>query len=86
MDDEYYSVKRTAYACACVVPGVHGTATIWNTREEAWKDAKERAYEYVQDESHRFGVKTDYDGYKIIDKATREIVICYKVFDTQELE
>lgn len=86
MDEEYYSVKRTAYACVCVATGVHGTATIYNTSEEAWKDARERADEYIQDESHRFDVQTDYDGYKIIDKATREIVICYKVFDTQEFE
>lgn len=45
MDEEYWSVKRFAYACVCISPDYHGSVTIWNTEEETWDAVKERIKE-----------------------------------------
>ena len=39
MDDGYWEVKRFAYVCVCITSEYHGSVTVWNTSEEAWKDA-----------------------------------------------
>lgn len=68
----------------CITPDFHGTAIIWNTLEEAWKDAKERAEIFVQDEPYFVCEKVD-DGYEIREIHSGSIVRCYKVFETQEI-
>ena len=40
-NEEYWSVKRCTYACVCITPDGHGSVTIWDASEEAWKDALE---------------------------------------------
>ena len=84
VDEEYWTVKSSVYACVCITPDFHGTAIVWNTLEEAWKDAKERAELFVQDEPY-FSYEKVYDGYEIRKIHSNEIVRCYKVFQTQEL-
>lgn len=86
MIEEYWFVKRNAYACVCISSDIHGTATIWDSSDEAWKDAEERAEDFIHDESKRFDYRKVEDGYEIIDKYTNEIVRYYKVFEVQELE
>lgn len=85
MSNEYYSLKRTCYACVCITPDYNGSCTIWNTYEEAWQDAVERTEEFVFLEDERFSYKKVPDGFEILDVNGR-IVRCYKVFETQELE
>lgn len=84
MSNEYYSLKRTCYACVCVTPEYNGSCMIWNTYEEAWKDAVERTEEFVL-EDDQFYYKEVPDGFEIYDTSNR-IVRYYKVFDAQELE
>lgn len=87
MDEEYWSVKRFAYACVCISPNYHGSVTIWNTEEEAWDDAKERANGWINEEDSKcFECQEVYDGYEIVYKDTYQKIMCYKVFDMQELE
>ena len=42
MNEKEWNVKRTCYICACITSDFVGTAVLWNTSEEAWKDAEER--------------------------------------------
>lgn len=86
MNEEYWFVKRFAYACVCITSDYNGSATVWNTSEEAWKDAKERADECVKENTEWLDYLKVYDGYEIVNKDTKEILMCYKVFDVQELE
>ena len=83
-NDEYYSLKRTCYACVCITQGYNGSCTIWNTYEEAWQDAVERTEEFLL-EDEQFYCKEVLDGFEIYDTSNR-IVESYKVFDAQELE
>lgn len=85
MSDEYYSLKRVCYACVCITPEFNGSCTIWDTREEAWNDAKERVDELIGESDGRLYYKEVYDGFEIYDASDR-IIRCYKVFDAQELE
>lgn len=86
--DENYFVKRNAFACVCITNDFHGTAIVWDTEEDAWKDAGERVESWF--DSNRMGqiyyVNKVYDGYEIRRKVGNEIVRCYKVFEIQELE
>ena len=86
MNEECWSVKRNAYACICITPDFHGTAIIWNTKEEALEDAKERVKDFIEDNSKRFGYRKVEDGYEIINKCTSKIIRYYKIFEVQELE
>lgn len=88
MNNDYYEVKRNAYAVVCITPDFHGSCTVWETREQAEKDAKERVDEFLflPSESLRFEAVEVDDGYEIRDKLTAAIVRCYKIFDMQELE
>lgn len=57
------------------------------TEEEAWDDAKERANEWINEEDSKcFECQEVYDGYEIVYKDTYQKLMCYKVFDMQELE
>lgn len=86
MNEECWSVKRNAYACICIIPDFHGTAIIWNTKEEAWNDAEERVEDFIEDDPMRFGYRKVEDGYEIVDKYRNKILRYYKVFEAQELE
>lgn len=33
MSDEYWSVKRSAYAVVCITSDYHGTVIVWDTIE-----------------------------------------------------
>lgn len=83
-NEEYWCVKRCAYACVCITPNGHGSVTIWDTSEEAWKDALERAEELVNERSGILYYNKVYDGYEVWDSNT--VVRYYKVFEAQELE
>lgn len=83
MNDEYWEVKRNCYACICITPEFNGTCVVWNTLEEAWKDAKERVDEWIED-PECFHYKKVYDGYEVYRDDL--LVRCYKVFQAQELE
>ena len=83
---EYWSLKRSLYCCVCITPDYHGSGIIWDTLEDAWADAKERAQEYLYDNPQRFVVEKVCDGYQIIDKPTNTVIMCYKIFDVQEFE
>ena len=86
MNEECWSVKRNAYACICITPDIHGTAIIWDTKEEAWNDAEERVKDFIEDDSKRFGYRKVEDGYEIVDKYINKILRYYKIFEVQELE
>lgn len=85
MNGEYWMVKRIAFACICITQDFHGTATVWNSSDEAWDDARDRAEDFIQ-EDNRFTYKKVEDGYEVMNKYTKEIVRYYKIFDVQELE
>ena len=85
MEKEWY-VKRTCYICVCITSDFNGTAIVWNTSKEAWKDATERAETFVYGEETRIYYKKVFDGYEIRDKFSHKIIRCYKIFETQELE
>lgn len=86
MNEECWSVKRNAYACICITPDIHGTAIIWDTKEEAWNDAEERVKDFIEDDFKRFGYRKVEDGYEIVDKYINKILRYYKIFEVQELE
>lgn len=88
MSDEYWSVKRNAYAVVCITYDYHGTVTTWDTREEAENDIEERLQDFFSNEIERkrFYGKKVCDGYEIRDKITDQIIRCYKIFEEQELE
>lgn len=88
MSDEYWSVKRSAYAVVCITPDYHGTVIVWDTLEEAENDVKERLQDFFSGgvEREKFYPKRVHDGYEIRSKITNEIVRCYKIFEEQELE
>ena len=37
MNDEYYEVKRNAYAVTCITNDYHGSVIVWDTLEQAEK-------------------------------------------------
>lgn len=80
----FVDTNGSCYACVCVTPECNGSCMIWNTYEEAWKDAVEKTEEFVL-EDDQFYCKEVPDGFEILDVNGR-IVRCYKVFETQELE
>ena len=86
MDDGYWEVKRFAYVCVCITSEYHGSVTVWNTSEEAWKDAKERADECIKENAEWLDCLKVYDGYEVVYQDKKEVIMCYKVFDMQELE
>lgn len=81
-------VKSYWYAVVCISDKFHGTGVIWKTEEEAWEDIEGRVENFFEDENERkhFYSKKVEDGYEIRNKSDNQIVICYKIFDTQELE
>lgn len=79
-------VKRTAYTCVCLTPEMHGSVTVWEEQEDAWRDAKERAEDLVQENPSVLKCKKVYDGYEVLDRATNTAIRLYKVFEAQELE
>lgn len=83
MNDEYWEVKRNCYACICITPEFNGTCVVWNTLEEAWKDAKERVDDCINGDLN-FRYEKVYDGYEVYQGDL--LMICYKVFQAQELE
>ena len=74
MNDEYWSVKRSAYAVVCITVDYHGTVTVWNTMEEAKNDVEERIQDFFSSkiEKEKFYSKKVDDGYEIRDKITLE--------------
>ena len=48
MNEKEWNVKRTCYICACITSDFVGTAILWNTSEEAWKDAEERVEAFIE--------------------------------------
>lgn len=57
---------------------------MWNTLEEAWKDAKERVDDCINGDLKHFRYEKVYDGYEVYRGDL--LVRCYKVFQAQELE
>lgn len=88
MDDEYWSVKRSAYAVVCITSDYHGSVIVWNTMEEAENDVEERIEDFFSGkiEKTKFYSKKVHDGYEIRDIITQKVVRCYKIFEEQELE
>lgn len=86
MNEREWNVKRTYYICACITSDFIGTAVLWNTSEDAWKDAEERVEAFIEGEENRIYYKKVSDGYEIRDKFSHKVIYCYKVFETQELE
>ena len=88
MGDEYWSVKRSAYAVVCITVDYHGTVIVWDTMEEAKNDVEERIQDFFSGkiEKSKFYSKKVHDGYEIRDIVTEQIVRCYKIFEEQELE
>lgn len=86
MSEEYWTVKRSAYACVCITPDMHGSVTVWETREAAWADAEERVKDFINEEGNYLKYKRVEDGYEILTKNTDKVVRYYKVFEEQELE
>lgn len=84
--EDGWSVKRTAYTCVCLTPEMHGSVTVWEEQEDAWRDAKERAEDLVQENPSVLKCKKVYDGYEVLDKTTNTAIRLYKVFEAQELE
>ena len=88
MNDEYWSVKRSAYAVVCITPDYHGSVIVWDTLEEAENDVEERLQDFFLSEIERenfYSRRVD-DRYEIRGKNTEQIVRCYKIFEEQELE
>lgn len=85
-NEDGWSVKRTAYTCVCLTPEMHGSVTVWEEQEDAWRDAKERAEDLVQENPSVLKCKKVYDGYEVLDKTTNTAIRLYKVFEAQELE
>ena len=52
MNEKEWNVKRTCYICACITSDFVGTAILWNTSEEAWKDAEERVEAFIEGEEN----------------------------------
>lgn len=86
MNEKEWYVKRTCYICACITSDFVGTAVLWNTSEEAWKDAEERVEAFIEGEENHIYYKKVSAGYEIRDKISHNVIQCYKVFETQELE
>lgn len=85
-NEDGWSVKRTAYTCVCLTPEMHGSVTVWEEQEDAWRDAKERAEDLVQENPSVLKCKKVYDGYEVLDRTTNTAIRLYKVFEAQELE
>ena len=85
-NEDGWSVKRTAYTCVCLTPEMHGSVTVWEEQEDAWRDAKERAEDLVQENPSVLMCKKVYDGYEVLDSTTNTAIRLYKVFEAQELE
>lgn len=85
-NEKEWNVKRTYYICVCITSNFVGTAVLWNTSEDAWKDAEERVEAFIEGEENHIYYKKVSDGYEIRDKFSYKIIQCYKVFETQELE
>ena len=87
MNNEYWSVKRNAYAVVCITPDYHGSVIVWNTMEEAENDVEERIEDFFSGkiEKTKFYSKKVDDGYEIRDIITEQEVRCYKIFEEQEL-
>lgn len=85
-NEDGWSVKRTAYTCVCLTPEMHGSVTVWEEQEDAWRDAKERAEDLVQENPSVLKCKKVYDGYEVLDRTTNTAIRSYKVFEAQELE
>lgn len=88
MNDEYWSVKRSAYAVVCITLDYHGSVIVWDTLEEAENDIEERLQDFFSSkiEKENFYPRKVNDGYEIRNKITEQIVRCYKIFEEQELE
>ena len=88
MGNEYWSVKRSAYAVVCITADYHGSVIVWNTMEEAENYVEERIEDFFSGkiEKAKFYYKKVHDGYEIRDILTEQIVRCYKIFEEQELE
>ena len=86
MNDEYWSLKRSAYACVCITNDGHGSVTIWDNSEEAWDDALERTKYFVNECYGRAYYNKVYDGYEIFVTGNPTVQRYYKVFESQELE
>lgn len=71
-------VKRTAYTCVCLTPEMHGSVTVWEEQEDAWRDAKERAEDLVQENPSVLKCKKVYDGYEVLDKTQTQRLDCTK--------
>ena len=86
MNEEYWSLKRSAYACVCLTDDGHGSVTVWDTEEDAWNDAWERTENFINENLERSYCKKVYDGYEIFVIGSPKVQRYYKVFDVQELE
>ena len=78
MNEKEWNVKRTCYICACITSDFVGTAVLWNTSEEAWKDAEERVEAFIEGEEARIYYKKVSDGYEIRDKFSHKVIRCLK--------
>lgn len=75
------------YKCfATEESGCESSVTVWEEQEDAWRDAKERAEDLVQENPSVLKCKKVYDGYEVLDKTTNTAIRLYKVFEAQELE
>lgn len=86
--NDYWSIKRSAYAVVCITYDYHGTVTVWDTIKEAENDMEERVQDFFlgEIEKRNFYSKKVNDGYEIRNKNTEQVVRCYKIFGEQELE